>query len=40
MENPNAIRGDSEVRDVRAVRGGAPSAKASMLLRLEVRLYT
>jgi hypothetical protein len=40
MENPNAVCGDSEVRDVRAVRGGAPSAETSMLPRPEVRLHT
>jgi hypothetical protein len=40
MENPNAVCGDSEVRDVRAMRGGAPSAEASMLPGSKVHLHT
>jgi hypothetical protein len=40
MENLNAVSGDSEVRDVRAVKDGAPSAEASMLPKPEVRLHT
>jgi hypothetical protein len=40
MENPNTVCGDSEVRDVRAVKGGALSVEASMLPKPEVCLHT
>jgi hypothetical protein len=38
--NPNAVCDDSEIRDVQAVRGGAPSAETSTLPRPEVCLHT
>jgi hypothetical protein len=40
MEDPNVVHGDLEVRDVRAMRGGAPSTEASMLPGPELRLDT
>jgi hypothetical protein len=40
MDDPNAIFDDSEVRDARAMRGGAPSAETSMRPRPEVRMHT
>ena len=40
MDNRNKVCDVSEVGDVRAMRGGAPSAKASMLPGLEVRMHT
>jgi hypothetical protein len=40
MEDTNASPDVSEVRDVRPVRGGAPSAEASKLLGHEVRVVT
>ena len=40
MGDPKAVCDDSEIGDVRAVKGGAPSAKTSMLPKLEVRMYT
>jgi hypothetical protein len=40
MEDPNAAHGDLEVRDIRAIRGGAPSVEASKLPRHEVGLVT
>jgi hypothetical protein len=39
-EDTNASHGVSEVRDVRPVRGGAPSAEASKLLGNEVCVVT
>jgi hypothetical protein len=40
MEDTNALPGVSKVRDVRPVRGGAPSAEASKLLGHEVCVVT
>jgi hypothetical protein len=40
MEDPNAAHGDSKVRDVRVVRGGAPFVEASKFPRHEVGLVT
>jgi hypothetical protein len=40
MEDPNAVRGDSEVLDVQAVRDGAPCTEASKLPGHEVGLVT
>jgi hypothetical protein len=40
MEDTNALHGVSKVRDVRPVRGGAPSAEASKLLGYEVCVVT
>ena len=40
MGDPNAVCNDSEIGDVRAVRGGASSAETSILPRREVRMHT
>jgi hypothetical protein len=40
MEDTNASPGASEVRDIRPVRGRAPSAEASKLLGHEVCVVT
>ena len=40
MGDPNQVFDDPEVGGVRPVRGGAPSAEASMLKRPEVRMHT
>ena len=40
MTDPNAVFHDSEVRGARAMRGGSPSAEASMCPTPEVRMHT
>ena len=40
MGDPNMVCDDSEVGHARAVKGGAPSAEASMLSRSEECMHT